>query len=138
MDKDYVDLNEPIIRGDDKIERVHLRRPKAGELRGVSITDLVRMDVNAVCTVLPRISMPPLTAQEATNLDPFDIGEFAGRISDFFTTPPVKKEAPAEPSQPTSSTARPTSRSASDGGPETSGNSTSSNSSSGGDAPAKS
>lgn len=132
-----LELHEPIKRGDDEITGFDIRRPKAGELRGVTVTDIIRMDVASTIKVLPRITVPPITPEEAANLDPFDLGEAAAQVSDFFTEPPKKKES-NEPSQKTSSTGPQTSPSSSVGDQETSGNLNSKSSSTGGDAPAKS
>lgn len=139
MTKRDLELHEPIKRGDDEITGFDIRRPKAGELRGVTVTDIIRMDVVAISTVLPRITVPPITPNEAAALDPFDFGEAAMLVSDFFTEPPKKKEKKGEePPQIISSTEPQTSPSSSDGNQETSGNSNSKSSSNGGDAPAKS
>tara|TARA_R110001592_G_scaffold104697_1_gene294533 strand:- start:42837 stop:43265 length:429 start_codon:yes stop_codon:yes gene_type:complete len=136
----HVDLNEPVKRGDDEIAKIYFRRPKAGELRGVTVSDLVRMDVASVMTVIPRVSMPPLTSQEAENLDPFDLGECAAIIQGFFTDPPRKRETSKEVklSPEISSMPPQTSPLPSAGDPVTSGTSTSMSSSSGGDKPGNS
>lgn len=138
MTKRDVELSEPIKRGDDVISGFDLRRPKAGELRGVTITDIIRMDVAAIATVLPRITIPPISANEVADLDPYDLGEAAAQVSNFFTEPPETKPKNDQPSRKTSSTEPQTSPSSSDGDQETSGNSNSTSSSNGGDAPAKS
>ena len=55
-----ITLETPIPRGDDPITSITLRKPAAGELRGVALSDLLRLDVAALITVLPRISTPAL------------------------------------------------------------------------------
>ena len=79
-----ITLEAPIERGADKITEVALRRPGAGELRGLSLMDLVRMETTAVSAVLPRISMPPLIDSEVAGLDPADFFACAVEISSFF------------------------------------------------------
>ncbi len=131
-------LVTPIMRGDDEITIVELRRPSAGELRGLTVSDLIRMDVAAVVKLLPRISVPSITEAEAESLDPFNFSELAAHIFEFLTDRP-KTLASEKTSPPEiSSTQQPTSQSPLDGDPESSGSSTSSNSSSGGDEPVKS
>jgi len=56
MDNPHVDLTEPIKRGDNIIERVYLRRPQAGEMRGISIVDLCRMEATAENIVAAVVS----------------------------------------------------------------------------------
>jgi len=68
-----VTLDEPIIRGSQTITSVQLRKPKSGELRGVSLAELGQMDVSALQRILPRITTPTLTAQDIANLDPADL-----------------------------------------------------------------
>lgn len=81
-----ITLEEPIVRGDQKIESLALRKPTAGELRGIKLADLLQSDVGAVLTVLPRISNPTLTPQEAANLDTVDLAAVAGEVIGFFMT----------------------------------------------------
>ena len=79
-------LDSPIVRGTQKIDRVTLRKPSAGELRGTSLHDLARFDVAALQRVLPRISTPTLTEFEVGQLDPADLMALAGLFSDFLLT----------------------------------------------------
>jgi hypothetical protein len=79
-------LDTPIIRGGQTIERVTLRKPSAGELRGTSLHDLARFDVAALQRVLPRISTPTLTEFDVAQLDPADLMALAGLFSDFLLT----------------------------------------------------
>ena len=81
-----VKLAAPIKRGDASIEELTLRRPKAGELRGLALNDVMGMDIVAMLTLIPRISEPPLTADEANALDPEDFAEIAGTVRGFFMT----------------------------------------------------
>lgn len=82
----HVPLEEPIMRGDQAIASLTLRKPSAGELRGLSLQDLLRADVGSIIAVLPRISDPTLTEQEAAALDPASLAECAGAIAGFFLT----------------------------------------------------
>lgn len=76
-------LNTPIQRGETQIEEITLRKPASGELRGIKLVDLLQMDVESLITVLPRISTPTLTAQEAANLDPADLLAMGAEVSGF-------------------------------------------------------
>lgn len=79
-----VSLEEPIKRGDTSIDSLVLRRPGAGELRGLSLADVLKMETNAVAKLLPRISSPPLIDAEVDALDPADLFACAIEISSFF------------------------------------------------------
>ncbi|MFZ6875387.1 phage tail assembly protein [Undibacterium sp. Di27W] len=78
-----ITLDEPIKRGDSLITEITLRKPKAGELRGVSLVELGQMNVAALQQVLPRITTPILTAQDVANLDVADLVEIGAEVSLF-------------------------------------------------------
>ncbi len=79
-----ITLETPIPRGDDPITSITLRKPAAGELRGVALSDLLRLDVAALITVLPRISTPALTAHEVGQMDLVDLTALGGEVIGFF------------------------------------------------------
>lgn len=81
-----VDLEKPIVRGDQTISKVNLRKPSAGELRGLYLSDLLKLDVGALHTLLPRITSPTLTAQDVSQLDPCDLVALGGEVVLFFMT----------------------------------------------------
>lgn len=87
-----ITLDFPFKRGDQTIDKVQVRRPRSGELRGLNITDLVQMNVAATTTLLPRITMPPLTPQEVADLDPADFTQFGMEITDFLLPKAAKGE----------------------------------------------
>lgn len=78
-----IPLETPIPRGDTHITAITLRKPAAGELRGLVLSDLLRMEVGAVMAVLPRITEPAITAPEVANMDPADLMACAMEISSF-------------------------------------------------------
>lgn len=81
-----VTLETPIVRGETKIDRITLRKPAAGELRGVALADLIKSDVAALHVVLPRITQPTLAAHEVSQLDLVDLAAIAGEVVGFFMT----------------------------------------------------
>ncbi|MEA1606144.1 phage tail assembly protein [Pseudomonas spirodelae] len=85
-------LDEPIKRGDTTITQLELRKPMSGELRGVSLSDLLNLDVNALRKVLPRITTPTLTDIEVGRMDPADLLDAGAKVAGFL----LKKSAKAE------------------------------------------
>jgi len=81
-----ITLDEPIRRGDQTITEVRLRKPKAGELRGTQLVNLLHMDIAALEIVLPRITVPTLTKHEVGQLDPADITQFGSELAAFLLT----------------------------------------------------
>lgn len=86
-----VTLVEPIRRGDQVIDRITLRKPRAGQMRGLTLQDLISSDVGAILKVIPRISDPVLTPHECDDLDPADLTEIGGAIRGFFMTAGERK-----------------------------------------------
>lgn len=78
-----VPLEQPIERGEQKITTLQLRKPGAGELRGLSLHALMGMEVTALINLLPRITMPTITAIEAEAMDPADLTACALEVADF-------------------------------------------------------
>jgi hypothetical protein len=78
-----VTLDTPLIRGDQRITEVALRKPTAGELRGVSLTDLLQMNVDALAVVLPRVTTPTLTKADIAAMDPADLVQMGGVFAGF-------------------------------------------------------
>lgn len=87
-------LETPILRGDQVISSLTLRKPNAGTLRGIKLADLLQMDVGALTTLLPRISTPTLTAADAAKLDPVDLVAIATEVGNFFLTK-AQRESPS-------------------------------------------
>ena len=78
-----VSLDTPIQRDGEKIETITLRKPMAGELRGLSMADVLNLDVDSITKLVPRISNPILTEQEVRNMDPADLVEAGKEIAGF-------------------------------------------------------
>lgn len=85
-------LDTPIVRGTQTIDRITLRKPRSGELRGVSLSDLVSLDVIALSKVLPRISTPTLTEADVASLDPADLVQIGGLFAGFLMSKAVKSK----------------------------------------------
>lgn len=79
-----ITLDSPISRGDQTIEKLTLRKPSTGELRGIALADLLRLDVGALHVVLPRITSPTLTPQDVSQIDLSDLAAIGGEIVGFF------------------------------------------------------
>ena len=83
-----VTLSEPVEIDGNPVTEITLRKPKTGELRGLALTDILRMEVGALTKLLPRITQPPLNESQIANLEPADFTDLAGKTMLFF----VKQE----------------------------------------------
>lgn len=72
-DRQTITLETPIKRGDTQIEQLVIRKPCGSELRGTSLFGVARMDADAIMTLIPRISEPPLISSEVLRMDPADL-----------------------------------------------------------------
>lgn len=91
-----VTLDQPITRGDQRITAVTLRRPKAGELRGIDLAAMLQQaDYAAMETLLPRITTPTLTRADVAELDPSDLLQLTTQVMLFFA--PRGQPAPSLP-----------------------------------------
>ncbi|MGK3632189.1 phage tail assembly protein [Enterobacter cloacae] len=78
-------LDNPVMRGEQKIEQVTLTKPNTGTLRGVSLAALANSDVDALIKVLPRMTYPALTETEVMRLEASDLILFAGKVVGFLS-----------------------------------------------------
>ncbi|WP_121120067.1 phage tail assembly protein [Croceibacterium ferulae] len=78
-----VTLDTPIQRGETTIATLQLRKPKSGELRGLSLVDLGQLKVDSLTKILPRVAQPTITEAEAANLDPADLLACGAEIGGF-------------------------------------------------------
>ncbi len=79
-----IPLSKPLAWGEQKIAELNLRRPTAGDLRGIKLQSLSDMDVNSVLAILPRISMTPLAPGAVNDIDPADLVAIGEAIAGFF------------------------------------------------------
>lgn len=80
-----VTLSEPIKRGEEEIKSILLRKPDSGSYRGLTLTDLIRMDVDSIAEIVPRLSL--ITAAEFNKLEPYDLMQVSKSVVRFLTTP---------------------------------------------------
>lgn len=94
MNPDFktVDLETPLSRDGGDVDKLQLRRPVSGDLRGVSMAKLGELQVDEVRKVLPRICSPTITVEEFDQIDSADQLELCLTLSDFLFTKRRKAE----------------------------------------------
>lgn len=80
-----VPLQEPVVRGAETFANVQLMKPRVGDLRGLSLAELLMCQADAVATLLPRITAPTLHKHEVDALDPADFVAFGSEVVAFLT-----------------------------------------------------
>ncbi|WP_417761711.1 phage tail assembly protein [Shewanella sp.] len=96
MSTETVTLDNPIQRDGKTITEVSLRKPKAGELRGLNLNDILNMDVNSLTVLLPRISTPMITKDEARQLEPEDLLLLGGAVTNFLLPKQMREPTSAQ------------------------------------------
>ena len=90
-----VTLECPITRGATTITQLHLRKPKAGALRGINLAELLQLRAEAVMVLLPRITEPTLLKHEVENMEPVDLIACATEVVDFLVPQATLQKAQA-------------------------------------------
>lgn len=76
----------PLPYGPDKtLEKVTIRRPMGGDLRGVKLAMLQEIDAGVLFALLPRITTPLITEAHVQKIDPIDTVTIMVGINDFFS-----------------------------------------------------
>jgi predicted fused transcriptional regulator/phosphomethylpyrimidine kinase len=83
MKQTTVQLPIPIKVGETEITSVNIRKPKAGEMRGLKTMDLLQMDINAHATLIPRIC-PDISLAVYNELEPENLTAIQGAVVNFF------------------------------------------------------
>ena len=78
-----VQLDTPIVRGEQTIKTVQVRKFASGEMRGCSVSGLLNLNFDEIEKLLPRVTIPPLTKPEVVALNPADLVQFGSEIMDF-------------------------------------------------------
>lgn len=91
-------LEYPIALGNGEliIDRVTLRKPHSGEMRGLAMLDIMRIDNDALVKLLPRITTPAIHKVMADALDPSDLGTLGKLVAGFFSSKKQRLEMMTE------------------------------------------
>lgn len=80
-----IPFKTPIKCGGADVSSLALREPTSGEMRGLKLLDVLQMDVTALITLIPRISVPALTPAEVAGLPPVALAKLGAAVVGFFS-----------------------------------------------------
>lgn len=83
MTQEKIELPTPIKIGSKEVKKVTLRKPKAGEMRGLKTMEILQMDVAAHRVLVPRIC-PEISANVFDELDPENLTAIQSGVVNFF------------------------------------------------------
>lgn len=89
-----ITLEEAIKRDGGNITSISLRKPASGELRGLSLVELLNMEVDPLHKLLPRITQPSITEAEAKALSPADLVQLGTEVVIFLAPKSAREESP--------------------------------------------
>ncbi|MFK5217335.1 phage tail assembly protein [Glaesserella parasuis] len=75
-----VKLKAGIVRGEQTITEIQVRKPNIQALKGLKLLDLMQSDVNSIITLLPRITQPMLNKSDIDRLDVADFTKLTGAV----------------------------------------------------------
>lgn len=82
-----IELDTPIVRGEQTITTLTIKKPDTGKLRGgIKLMELIQMDIDSIIKVTPRITTPTLTENDVASLDPVDLLAVSTAVVGFFQT----------------------------------------------------
>ena len=94
-DIETVTLDTPIVRGDTVISQITIRKPKAGALRGLSLTDVLKLEFDAIAKLVPRVASPVLVEHDLADMDLADFTKVATAVVGFFASPAERAKVKA-------------------------------------------
>ena len=86
-------LENPIKRGEMEIKEVQIRKPNVGTLRNLSLQDVLKWEINAVNTVLTRVTQPALNVAELNAMDVSDYTTLTVELTSFLVSAEAKSQA---------------------------------------------
>lgn len=81
-----ITLDSPIGTGDAAVSTVNLRKPMAGDLRGLSLEDILNAKYDDTAKLITRIASPVLAIADVDAMELMDFANIAGEIRGFFMT----------------------------------------------------
>lgn len=88
---EVVELETPLQRGKNTVTEITVRKPMSGGMRGVSLVDIMNLDVAALTKVMPRITTPSLTEAELKTMDIVDLVQLGTALNGFLTPKKFKE-----------------------------------------------
>lgn len=85
----HIKLIKPLTFGETTIPELVLRRPTAGDLRGIKMQAIGELEVDTILKMAQRLSTTPLAPTTLDDLDPADLLVLGAEIAGFFSASPT-------------------------------------------------
>lgn len=80
-----VTLKQSILRGDNRINAIEVKKPLTKQLRGTNLTSLMQLNVDEWCVVLPRITSPKLDKADFARMNAGDLLKLSGKALELMS-----------------------------------------------------
>lgn len=80
-----VTLKQGILRGDNRITEISVKKPLTKQLRGTNLTSLMQLNVDEWCVVLPRITTPKLDKADFAAMNAGDLLKLSGKALELMS-----------------------------------------------------
>lgn len=80
-----VTLKQGILRGDNRITEISVKKPLTKQLRGTNLTSLMQLNVDEWCVVLPRITTPKLDKADFATMNAGDLLKLSGKALELMS-----------------------------------------------------
>lgn len=78
-----IELLDGFKRGDNTMKEITLVKPNTGHCRGLSLKAVLNFEIDALSILLPRITLPAMTADDVYKLELMDTLKIAEGITAF-------------------------------------------------------
>lgn len=78
-----ITLVDGFKRGDGIVKKITLVKPNTGHCRGLSLKAVLNFEIDALATLLPRITIPAMTSDDVYKLELMDTLKIAEGITHF-------------------------------------------------------
>jgi hypothetical protein len=79
-----ITFDEGFKRGEQTITEITIRKPKTRALRGLTLVNILQLDVDTLAKLAPRITTPALSDNDVYDLSPSDLTKLSKEVVGFF------------------------------------------------------
>lgn len=79
-----ITFDEGFKRGEQTITEIVIRKPKTRALRGLTLVNVLQLDVDTLAKLAPRITTPTMNENDVYELEPSDLTKFSKEVINFF------------------------------------------------------
>ena len=79
-----VNFDEGFKRGEQTVTEIVIRKPKTRALRGLTLINVLQLDVDTLAKLAPRITTPTMSENDVYDLSPSDLTKLSKEVIGFF------------------------------------------------------